>query len=71
MMEHTFGMIGDLCRAFYEKNGKEALLIITEVASKGGVERAEIMQKMTLEERAISIILLIWWALGDSSRTSV
>ena len=46
MMEHTFGMIGDLCRAFYEKNGKEALPIITEVASKGGVERAEIMQKM-------------------------
>ena len=46
MMEHTFGMMGDFCRAFYEKNGKEALPIITEVASKGGVERAEIMQKM-------------------------
>lgn len=46
MMEHTFGMIGDSCRAFYEKYGKEALPIITEVASKGGVERAEIMQKM-------------------------
>ena len=46
MMEHTFGMVGDLCRAFYEKNGKEALPIINEVASKGGVERAEIMEKM-------------------------
>jgi len=39
-------MIGDLCRAFYEKNGKEALPIITEVASKSGAQRAEIMQKM-------------------------
>ena len=46
MMEHTFRMIGDLCRALYEKNGKEALPIITEVASKGGVERAEIMRKI-------------------------
>ena len=46
MMEHTFGMIGDLCRAFYEKNGKEALPIIAEVASKSGARRAEIMQKM-------------------------
>ena len=46
MMEHTFVMMGDFCRAFYEKNGKEALPIITEVANKGGVERAAIMQKM-------------------------
>ena len=46
MTEHTFVMIGDLCRAFYEKNGKEALPIITEVASKSGAQRAEIMQKM-------------------------
>ena len=46
MTEHLFGMIGDMGKAFYEKNGKEALPIITEVSSEGGVERAKIMQKM-------------------------
>jgi len=46
MMEHTFVMIGDLCKAFYEKEGKDALPIITEVSSKRGVDRAEVMQKM-------------------------
>jgi len=46
MMEHTFVVIGDLCRAFYEKDGKEALPIITEVSSRSGAERAKIMQQM-------------------------
>jgi len=46
MMEHMFVMSGDLCRAFYEKNRKEALPIITEISRKSGAERAEIMQKM-------------------------
>jgi predicted hydrocarbon binding protein len=46
MMWHTFGMIGDVSKAFYEKNGKEALPTITEVANKRGAERAEIMGKM-------------------------
>ena len=46
MMKHMFAMLGDLCKAFYEKNGKEAIPIITEIASKSGVGEAEIMQKM-------------------------
>lgn len=46
MMEHMFVTMGDLSKAFYEKNGKEALPIITEIWSKSGAERAEIMQKM-------------------------
>jgi predicted hydrocarbon binding protein len=46
MMWHTFGMIGDVSKAFYKKNGKEALPTITEVANKRGAERAEIMRKM-------------------------
>jgi predicted hydrocarbon binding protein len=46
MMEHMFVMTGDLCRAFYEKDGKEALPIITKIATEGGVERAKIMQQM-------------------------
>ena len=46
MMEHSFLVIGDFGKAFYRKNGKEALPLITEVANKSGAERAEIMQKM-------------------------
>ena len=46
MMEHSFLVIGDFGKAFYSKNGKEALPIITEVANKSGAERAEIMRKM-------------------------
>lgn len=46
MMKHMFTMLGDLCKAFYEKNGKESIPIITEIASKSGVGEAEIMQKM-------------------------
>jgi predicted hydrocarbon binding protein len=46
MMWHTFGTIGNTCKAFYKKNGKEALPTIVEVASKSGAERAEIMRKM-------------------------
>ena len=46
MMENMFAMSGDLCRAFYEKNGNEALPMIAEIASKSGLGRAEIMQKM-------------------------
>jgi len=39
-------MIGDMSKAFYKKNGKEVLPIITEVAKNRGAERAEIMRKM-------------------------
>ena len=46
MMEHTFIMTGDLCRAFYEKDGMEALPVIAEVSNKCGVERAKIMQRL-------------------------
>jgi hypothetical protein len=46
MMEIMFTMVGDLCRAFYEKNGKEAIPIITQIARKSSVAQAEIMQKM-------------------------
>lgn len=47
MMKHMFEGMGALSRAFYEKYGNEALPIITEVAAEGGVQQAEIMQKMT------------------------
>ena len=46
MMWHTFGTIGDACKAFYKKDGKEALPIISEVSSNSGAKRAEIMKKM-------------------------
>ena len=46
MMKLMFAMFGDLCKAFYKKNGKEAIPIITEIASKHGVAEAEIMQRM-------------------------
>jgi predicted hydrocarbon binding protein len=46
MMELMFTMLGDLSRAFYEKNGKEAIPIITQIARKTGVAEAELMQKM-------------------------
>lgn len=46
MMKNMLAMSGALSKAFYERYGKEALPIITEVASKGGVERAEIMREM-------------------------
>jgi len=46
MMKHMSAMLGDLCKAFYERYGKEALPIIAEVSSKGGVESAEISRKM-------------------------
>ena len=45
-MKNAYLTQGDLYKAFYKKNGKEALPIITEIASKGGVERAKIIQKM-------------------------
>jgi len=40
MMEHMFTTLGDLCRAFYKKNGKEAIPIITEIMNKSGVGEA-------------------------------
>jgi predicted hydrocarbon binding protein len=45
-MKHNYAMWGTLCKAFYEKDGKEALPIITEVSRKSGVGSAEIMRKM-------------------------
>ena len=47
MMKRMFIGMGALSKAFYEKYGKEALPIITEVASQGGVEYGKIMQQMT------------------------
>lgn len=46
MMKHNYAMWGALCKAFYEKDGKEAIPIITEVSGKSGVGSAEITQKM-------------------------
>ncbi len=46
MMKNNYATFGALCKAFYEKDGKEAIPIITEVASKSGVGRAEIIRKM-------------------------
>ncbi|HEX78220.1 MAG TPA: L-2-amino-thiazoline-4-carboxylic acid hydrolase [Dehalococcoidia bacterium] len=46
MMKLMLVMQGALSKAFYERYGKEALTIIAEVASRGGVKRAEIMRKM-------------------------
>ena len=45
MTKHMSAMLGDLCKAFYERYGKEALPIIAEVSSKGGVAAAEIRRK--------------------------
>ena len=38
--------MGALGKAFYKRYGKEALPIITEVMSQGGVEKGKIMQQM-------------------------
>ena len=46
MMKNTYVMLGNLSKAFYEKNGKEALPIISEIAGKGGAEQARIISKM-------------------------
>jgi predicted hydrocarbon binding protein len=46
MIVNMYATIGDICRAFYEKNGKEAIPIIKEVANKSGAKQAEITQKM-------------------------
>jgi hypothetical protein len=46
MMQNFYTMWGTLCMAFYEKDGKEAIPIITEVSGKSGVAQAEMMQKM-------------------------
>ena len=47
MVKLMFMGMGALSKAFYEKYGKEALPIITEVASQGGVEYGKVMQQMT------------------------
>jgi len=46
MMKNTYVMLGNLSKAFYMKNGKEALPIISEIAAKGGEEQAKIIRKM-------------------------
>jgi len=38
--------IGALSKAFYQRYGKEAIPIITEVARQGGVEYGKLMQQM-------------------------
>ena len=51
MMEQMFGRWGDLGRAFYEKDGKDALPIIAEVSRKHGVGQAEVIQQtMTVRD---------------------
>jgi hypothetical protein len=47
MMKQMFMGMGALSKAFYRKYGKEALPIITEVSSQGGVGYGKIMQQMT------------------------
>ena len=39
--------IGELSKAFYQKYGREALPVVTEVASRGGVEWGKIVQQTT------------------------
>ncbi len=46
MMKLLFMGMGALGKAFYQKYGKEALPIITEVASQGGVEWGKAMREM-------------------------
>jgi hypothetical protein len=46
MMLNFYKMWGELCKAFYEKDGKEALPIIMEVSIKSGAAQAELTQKM-------------------------
>ena len=47
MMKLMLMGLGGFGKAFYQKYGKEALPIITEVSSQGGVEWGKIMQEMT------------------------
>lgn len=46
MMKSMFIGMGALSKAFYERYGKEALPIITEVTNQSGLRRAKIMQEM-------------------------
>jgi len=46
MVKHSLMGMGLLSAAFYKKYGKEALPIITEVMSRGGVEWGKIMKEM-------------------------
>lgn len=46
MIQHLYMAIGALGKAFYKKYGKEAIPIITEVASRGGEESGKRMQEM-------------------------
>ncbi|MFC1919881.1 hypothetical protein ACFLWX_03735 [Chloroflexota bacterium] len=46
MLSNMLVTMGDLCRAFYEKNGEEAIPIITEIMKKSGVKEAENIRKM-------------------------
>lgn len=47
MIRQMFMGMGALSKAFYQKYGKEALPIITEAASQGGVGYGKMMQQMT------------------------
>jgi predicted hydrocarbon binding protein len=46
MMKLMFMGMGALAKTFYQKDGKTALPLITEVMSQGGVEYGKIMQQM-------------------------
>ena len=46
MMMNFYEMWGELCKAFYKKDGKGALPVITEVSIKSGEAQAELTQKM-------------------------
>jgi hypothetical protein len=46
MMKLMYNEMGDLCSAFYKKDGKDALPIIANVSAKYGVESAKLVQNM-------------------------
>ena len=46
MLQSMMMGMGMLSKGFYEKYGKEALPIITDVMSRGGVETGKLMQQM-------------------------
>jgi len=45
MLMFSFNGEGALCKAFYQKYGKDALPVIQEVMSRGGIEWGKMMQQ--------------------------
>lgn len=46
MIQNFYEMWGELCKAFYNKYGQDAIPIITEVSARSGAAQAEMIQKM-------------------------